>query len=101
MALVLRILTAKEPFLFEIFYSVVSRKFPFFESRKPIEEAKGKGIYTYLTTLGFDTSSAIKGKTTLEIKKYYQSEEQIEIFFRRLETYCTLYFGVVSTNIEF
>lgn len=100
MALVMRILTAKIPYLLETFVSVVVRKFPFFESFEPIKDALKDGMYSYYTTFGFDSIPSVEKSDKDQVIKAFMEEKNVSTFFTRLEAYSTLYFGILSVDLE-
>jgi hypothetical protein len=103
MTLVLRILSAKFPYLMELFYSVIVRKFSFFESDDGFKQYKDPRVkaddYSFYKALGFDPNLEIEKKPA-KVIAHYSKKEVIDSYVNRLECYSTLLYGVLSCDLR-
>jgi hypothetical protein len=102
MSLALRILSAKFPYFMELFYSLITRKFNFFESDDSFKQFKDprtkQSDYLLYKNLGFNPDK--KSETSPELAiAHFNSKDEVESYIKRLECYTTLLYAALSCNI--
>lgn len=88
----------------ELFYSLITRKFNFFESDDSFKKFKDPRTkhsdYEFYQNLGFNPDKKSQSNPNIAIK-HYKTKDEVESYIKRLECYTTLLYGALSCDISY